>query len=296
MLISAIPAKLPKAFADSGTKNTIPTPSQSGITPGAASLTDGFPPLTFTPLASGGVPPAGADMNGILYEISSAVKWANAGGMYPYDSAFSTAIGGYPLCAMLQKADGSGFWVSTVDGNTTNPDAAGAGWVEFSPIDTTGDISFTTQSSAPTGKLKANGAAVSRTTYARLFAKIGTTYGIGDGSTTFNVPDIRGEFVRGWDDSRGIDSGRTLGSWQKGSLVAIDVAIPATETTSVAAATTAAQAQAVAGYDAYNTSDYAGASISGSNYDGTATLPGTSEVYSGIARPRNVALLACIKY
>ena len=47
-----------------------------------------------------------------------------------------------------------------------------------------------------------------------MFAIIGTTHGEGDGSSTFNVPDLRGEFVRGWDDSRGVDSGRSFGSSQ----------------------------------------------------------------------------------
>jgi phage-related tail fiber protein len=55
---------------------------------------------------------------------------------------------------------------------------------------------------------------VSRTTFAELFSAIGTTHGAGDGSTTFNVPDLRGEFVRGWDHGRGVDSGRGLGSLQ----------------------------------------------------------------------------------
>lgn len=50
---------------------------------------------------------------------------------------------------------------------------------------------------APSGWLWANGTAVSRTTYAALFAAIGTTFGTGDGSTTFNLPDLRGYFVRG---------------------------------------------------------------------------------------------------
>lgn len=77
-----------------------------------------------------------------------------------------------------------------------------------------GTVIWTARSSAPTGYLKANGAAVSRTTYATLFSAIGTTYGSGDGSTTFNLPDLRGEFVRGVDDGRGIDTGRTLGSTQ----------------------------------------------------------------------------------
>ena len=77
-----------------------------------------------------------------------------------------------------------------------------------------GTVIYTARSTAPTGYLKANGAAVSRTTYSDLFSAIGTTYGSGDGSTTFNLPDLRGEFVRGVDDGRGVDTGRTLGSTQ----------------------------------------------------------------------------------
>lgn len=67
---------------------------------------------------------------------------------------------------------------------------------------------------APAGWLKANGAAVSRTAYAKLFAAIGTRFGAGDGYSTFNLPDLRGEFPRFWDDGRGVDSGRVFGSVQ----------------------------------------------------------------------------------
>ncbi len=62
--------------------------------------------------------------------------------------------------------------------------------------------------------LPCDGSAISRTTYADLFDVIGTVFGVGDGSTTFNVPDLRGEFIRGWDNGAGVDSGRTFGSWQ----------------------------------------------------------------------------------
>lgn len=66
----------------------------------------------------------------------------------------------------------------------------------------------------PNGFLERDGAALSRTTYAALFAIIGTTYGAGDGLTTFNLPDDRGLFERGWDHGRGYDSGRAFGSEQ----------------------------------------------------------------------------------
>jgi microcystin-dependent protein len=68
----------------------------------------------------------------------------------------------------------------------------------------------------PPGYLLANGASVSKTVYADLYAAIGDTYGAG--SSNFNLPDLRGEFLRGLDNSRGIDSGRTLGSAQADEL------------------------------------------------------------------------------
>lgn len=60
-------------------------------------------------------------------------------------------------------------------------------------------------SSAPGGFLLCDGTAVSRTIYADLFAAIGESHGNGDGSTTFNLPDFRGRFIRGVDDSAGRD-------------------------------------------------------------------------------------------
>ncbi|MFP2768336.1 phage tail protein [Oceanisphaera sp. KMM 10153] len=81
-------------------------------------------------------------------------------------------------------------------------------------IDEPGLVAAFAMATPPEGWLKANGAAVSRTAYAALFAAIGTTFGTGDGSTTFNLPDMRGEFPRGWDDGRGVDVGREFGSQQ----------------------------------------------------------------------------------
>jgi phage-related tail fiber protein len=134
-------------------------------------------------------------------------------------------------------------------------------------------------SSAPTGYLKANGAAVSRSTYAALFSAVGTTFGSGDGSTTFNVPDLRGEFLRGWDDSRGIDTSRSFGSAQTDELKSHLHAI--------------SSGAILNGYDLGASGALrSGSGGSGSNpgfYD-TASTGGTE------TRPRNIALLACIKY
>ena len=81
-----------------------------------------------------------------------------------------------------------------------------------------GAVLYFSGRTAPAGWLKANGAAVSRTAYAALFAAIGTTYGAGDGRSTFNLPDLRGEFLRGWDDGRGVDPGRGFGFGQADAM------------------------------------------------------------------------------
>jgi microcystin-dependent protein len=79
-----------------------------------------------------------------------------------------------------------------------------------------GTVMFFAANAAPTGFVKANGAGLSTTTYANLFAVIGYTFG-GSGAT-FNVPDLRGYFVRGWDDARGVDTSRAFGSNQTDAM------------------------------------------------------------------------------
>ena len=134
MQSSNIPTKIPLPFAYNagvGYKNTIPTASQIGVVNGRASLNDGFPPLNFVPISSGGVPPFGSDVNGILNEITAITQWQQAGGFFFYDSSFSTTIGGYPKGAILQSSSNSGLWISTAENNTTNPDTGGAGWMSL---------------------------------------------------------------------------------------------------------------------------------------------------------------------
>ena len=90
----------------------------------------------------------------------------------------------------------------------------GSGWGEIANGVPAGSVFTFATTTVPSGYLECNGAAVSRSTYASLFSSISTTWGTGDGSSTFNLPDLRGQFVRGWDNSAGVDSGRSFASSQ----------------------------------------------------------------------------------
>ena len=91
----------------------------------------------------------------------------------------------------------------------------GSGALSFTTVQgvPTGAVFCMAVATVPSGYLECDGTAVSRTTYAALFAVIGTQYG-NPNSTQFRVPDLRGEFVRGFDNNRNIDSGRAIGSSQ----------------------------------------------------------------------------------
>ena len=106
----------------------------------------------------------------------------------------------------------------STDGNANDVlQSDGSGNLSFAALPQavpTGTVHLFATTTAPSGYIECDGRAVSRTTEADLFAIIGTTWGEGDGSSTFNVPDLRGEFVRGWDDGRGVDSGRSFASAQ----------------------------------------------------------------------------------
>ena len=150
-----------------------------------------------------------------------------------------------------------------------------------------GAIIWVAKNTPPTGYLKANGAAVSRTTYAALFAEIGTTFGNGDGSTTFNVPDLRGEFVRGWADDRSVDTGRAFGSNQSEMIGPHNHSI-----TDPGHLHTTTSADNTGGGGAFSRGNN---NLSGLNTP-TATTGITINNNSGTEnRPRNIALLACIK-
>ncbi len=141
-----------------------------------------------------------------------------------------------------------------------------------------GLVAHFARNTAPAGWLKANGAAVSRTAYADLFAAIGTTFGAGDGFNTFNLPDLRAEFIRGWDDGRGVDSGRAFGGQQAATIISDFVG-------------SSSGLDLQLGIQNYDSLQVDGTWV---RYRGTASPFTGSNKLS--VRPRNVALLACIKF
>jgi hypothetical protein len=128
------PVSLPVPFASAaanGTISAIPIASQRGIVPGGASMDDGFPIECFLDPGAGGVAPRGVDFNGILNEIAQSIAWVQAGGQFTYNGTFAANVTGYPMGAVVQRADFSGGWINTIDQNVNDPDAGGAGWLPY---------------------------------------------------------------------------------------------------------------------------------------------------------------------
>ena len=202
-----------------------------------------------------------------------------------------------------------------VNGGFMKTDASGN--LSFSIVEgvPTGSVFCIAANTVPTGYVKCNGASYSRTgTYAALFAIIGTTYG-GSGSN-FNVPDLRGEFIRGFDDSRGVDSGRNINDPQGGQNASHNHSISASGTTSNPTPTLTGDVRRISeGYRAQGTAsgvftkeldgnnNITGASstsaVAGFSMDATHThtvsVSGTSGSQGSEARPRNIAMLYIIK-
>ena len=152
---------------------------------------------------------------------------------------------------------------------------------QFMDLDTVipGAVLTYTSTVLPTGYFKCNGAAISRVTYANLFNVIGTLYGIGDGINTFNLPDFRGYFIRGWDDGRGIDPGRILGSNQADQVIIHSHEAQSGNATSLFF-------PAIASNQTFG----------GGSFDDTLIKYNTSSVGGSETRPKNIALMLCIKY
>jgi len=148
-----------------------------------------------------------------------------------------------------------------------------------------GAVFYMLKATIPYGYLEANGQSVSRTTYSDLWNYLGQP-NTGNGSTTFNVIDLRAEFIRGWDNGRGVDTNRVLGSYQEPINLAHNHGMPGDDQLSYAngAAGWAATSRASFQYDAT------------SRYGGGAQIWNTTTDGGNESRPRNIALMPIIKW
>lgn len=142
----------------------------------------------------------------------------------------------------------------------------------------------------------AHGQAVSRTLYPTLFARIGTRYGAGDGSTTFNLPDKRGLFTREWDNGKGIDSGRVLGTVQQDTVEKhkhIQSLGEAYDTAGIFGKSTAKGYQGSQG--GLDNDNYLWYTNDGGVYQGTDPNSENPNVMGNETRPKNIAMVSLIR-
>lgn len=192
--------------------------------------------------------------------------------------------------------------------NTTSTEFEGyngSAWGELAAGVPVGTILTFGASTPPSGFLECNGSAISRSTYASLFSILSTTHGAGDGSSTFNLPDLRGQFVRGWDNSAGVDASRVFGSTQT------DQNKNHTHTTDSVTLTggirkisegfgAGGSATGVFTKTADGNNTITGSSstspVGGVDFDGTHSHTISSSGGGTEARPKNVALMYIIKF
>ena len=180
--------------------DTSTLPDDAAATAGIASLQKLFQIINSTPLEAGGIAPDREDVNALFKYLGDQIFYTQNGGIPSYNAAYDYIPGRVVLytdnnlykCIQANGANStvvaptdSTYW-SQIPTYADLPDPIPAGVI----------LTFG-GSTVPEGFLLCNGAAISRTTYAKLFAAIGTLYGAGDGATTFNLPDMRDKFAEG---------------------------------------------------------------------------------------------------
>lgn len=123
------PSKYTTLWSQSGIRFDIPQVADP-VT-GKAGFDVGFSSINMASEAAGGIPPWGQDFNGILYSITKAVQYGQAGGLPTFDSGFASAIGGYEKGAIIIGDDKETIWQCETSGNLSNPNLGGIGWVNL---------------------------------------------------------------------------------------------------------------------------------------------------------------------
>lgn len=180
--------------------DTSTLPDDAAATAGIASLQKLFQIINSTPLEAGGIAPDREDVNALFKYLGDQIFYTQNGGIPSYNAAYDYIPGRVVLYTdnnlykCIQANGASSTVVAPTDSTYWSQIPTYADLVDPVP---TGVVLPFGGSTVPEGFLLCNGAAISRTTYAKLFAAIGTLYGAGDGATTFNLPDMRDRFAEG---------------------------------------------------------------------------------------------------
>lgn len=220
MAIQNEPTRIQIPFADSGTKNVIPDTNPTPSASQAASWTDGFPTQCSLPLASGGIPPARADFNGVFNTMSQSIRFGQEGGVWTWDATVDYAANrvvlgsdGLLYWSVAQSGPNVGgaqdpttddgtYWgtpsMPTMPAGDDSQAVATTGFVGAAiniaiPV---GTVLWSANPAVPSGYLPCNGAAVAKSDYPALFAAIGNTFlpeDVPASPTTFNLPNLMGK-------------------------------------------------------------------------------------------------------
>ena len=175
--------------------DTSTLPDDAAATAGIASLQKLFQIINATPLEAGGIAPAREDVNALFKYLGDQIFYTQNGGIPSYNAAYDYIAGRVVLYNdNIYKC----IQANGVSSTVVTPDSGTEYWQRLDSNGAiTGEIKWFTFNTPPDGYLVCNGANVSRETYADLFAVIGTTFGSGDGSTTFALPNLIDKFAQG---------------------------------------------------------------------------------------------------
>lgn len=192
------PTQWATTICNTGDANVIPQSTTVGT--GAASFDEGFPQITQVPIGAGGIAPDRKDFNGLFKLLADWLFYIQNGGIPAYNALYDYVEG-----RIVLHTDNKAYFCIQVNDHTDPKDPSNSAYwsmiptlADFNEIGfQTGDIKILTSATIPNGWLLCNGAGISRTTFSNLFTKIGSTFGDGDGSTTFNLPDLRDRYIIG---------------------------------------------------------------------------------------------------
>jgi microcystin-dependent protein len=191
----ANPTLLTMPLCRDADKNTIPA-TDAG-TAGIFSEQYGWQAVNSLPLSAGGKAVQRQDFNGVFALLGGIAYACQRGQSFEWVNNLPYLAG----CVVIDPLDGNKYNAKNdVAEGGTNPSLDPTNWELFGKVDgfDIGDLKFTAHNGAISdGWLVCDGSAISRTTYAELFDVIGTTYGVGDGTTTFNLPDYTDKFTEG---------------------------------------------------------------------------------------------------